>query len=479
MFSRYHCILLKIQMERKNKTSNRLSMSLLLLLVVLTFSKCKKGSDAANPENPLTQTETNLAATSTTSGVKSLETFTIASDGGFAYKIYDVPGTGDSGSQPTISTLKVFENGKELGPAHSNHAEIRSLGKGRYSHWLNSLYISASDNSDPRTNGRKYTYSLDGSTSSVVTPPVTNPIVPPVTAPVESGAIIGYAMVDGKTTGGTGGQTVVVTSYSALKSAATSNTAMIIKVSGKITGTGFISVASNKTILGEKGSSLEGVGLLMYGTSNVIIRNMTIRNVVTYSNIVIKEGAHHVWVDHCDLSSDRNHGWDYYDGLLDVGNRADYVTLSYNRLHDNHIPMLIGFGDNNTNDIGKLRVTVYKNYFYNVSERQPCTRFGYMHVFNNYMQNGSGYGIGVTMGATVRTDNNYFENQQYPIYTEFNAKPGFVSGASTNIYKGSGANKISTAASTWVPTYEYKSELIPAANVPAVVMANAGATLTL
>jgi len=454
-------------------------MSLLLLLVALTFSKCKKGSDAATPENPLTLTDTDVAAVSTTSGIKSLQALQIASDGGFAYKIYGLPVSGDSESKPTASTMKVFENGKELGAAHSNHEDIRKIGKGRFSHWLNAVIISTSDNTDPRTNGRKYTYSLDGSTGSSVTPPVTNPVAPPTaTIPQGSETIIGYAMVDGKTTGGTGGQTTTVTSYSALKSAVSSNTAAIIKVSGKITGTGFINVGSNKTILGLKGSSLEGVGLLMYGTSNVIIRNMTIRNVVTYSNIVIKEGAHHVWVDHCDLSSDRNHGWDYYDGLLDVGNRADYVTLSYNRLHDNHIPMLIGFGDANTNDIGKLRVTVYKNYFYNVSERQPCTRFGYMHVFNNYLQNGSGYGVGVTMGATVRTDNNYFENQHYAIYTDFNAKPGFVSGVNTNIYKGTGVNKISTAASTWVPTYEYKSELIPAADVPAVVMANAGATLT-
>nr|WP_068893329.1 pectate lyase [Pedobacter panaciterrae] len=449
-------------------------MSLLLLLVVLTFSKCKKGSDAANPENPLTQTDTNLAAVTTTSGIKTLNVSKANSDGGFSYKVYEIPVSGDSGTGST-STMKVFENGKELGPGHSNHADIRSIGKGRFSHWLNTVYISASDNTDPRTNGRTYTYSLDGSTNAVVKPPVT----PPVTSPVESGAIIGYASVDGKTTGGIGGQTIAVSSYAALRDALALNAAAIIQVSGRITGTGYLNVKSNKTILGLKGSSLEGVGLLIYGTSNVIIRNMTIKNVVKYSNIVIKEGAHHVWVDHCDLSSDRNHGWDYYDGLLDVGNRSDYVTLSWNRLHDNHVPMLIGFGDQNTNDIGKLRVTVYKNYFYNVSERQPCTRFGYMHVFNNYMQNGSGYAVGVTMGATVRTDNNYFENQQYPIYTEFNSKPGFVSGATTNIYKNSGANRISTAASTWVPTYEYKSELIPAADVPAVVMAKAGATLTL
>ncbi|SHG02519.1 pectate lyase family protein [Pedobacter caeni] len=451
-------------------------MSLLLLLVVLTFSKCKKGSDVVPFENQSDLTEAARGNGSIITGIKTINVGSAVSDGGFSYKVINIPGTSDSGNSPSVSTLQVFENGKALGPAHAMHADIRDKGKGLFSHWSGGLYFSASDNTDPRSNGRTYTYSLDGSGNSAITPPVT----PPITNPEKPGsgtAAIGFASVDGKTTGGLGGQTVTVTSLSALKNAVESSSALIILVSGKITGTGYLNVKSNKTIQGLAGSSMEGVGLMIYGSNNVIVQNMTIRNVVTYSNIIIKEGAHHIWIDHCDLSSDRTHGWDYYDGLLDVGKRADYVTLSWNRLHDSHIPMLIGFGDENTDDIGHLRVTVNNNYFYNVSERQPSTRFGYIHVFNNYLQNGSGYGIGVTMGATVRTDNNYFENQAIPIFTEYNAKPGYVSGAETNIYANSKANRISTASSTWTPAYEYKSVLIAAANVPAVVSAGAGATL--
>jgi pectate lyase len=159
---------------------------------------------------------------------------------------------------------------------------------------------------------------------------------------------------------------------------------------------------------------------------------------------------------------------------LEVTDRSNYVTISNNKFHDSHIAFLIGSGDLQTTDIGYLKVTMYGNYFYNISERQPSTRFGFMHVFNNYFYNGSGYTIGATMGATVRTDNNYFENQANPIYTEYNAKPGYVSGASTNFYKNSGSNKISTAASNWIPPYEYQSMLIPAADVATKVMAEAG-----
>ncbi|MBI2302833.1 MAG: hypothetical protein HYU66_28335 [Armatimonadetes bacterium] len=55
------------------------------------------------------------------------------------------------------SELVLLEDGKPLGPAHSSHADIRKLGEGRWSHWgSNMVWFSASDNSDPRTNGREY-----------------------------------------------------------------------------------------------------------------------------------------------------------------------------------------------------------------------------------------------------------------------------------------------------------------------------------
>lgn len=61
------------------------------------------------------------------------------------------------------SDCVLTEDGKSLGPAHAGHADIRTLGKGRYSHWTSGgLYFSASDNSDPRTNGRKYVLSSPG-----------------------------------------------------------------------------------------------------------------------------------------------------------------------------------------------------------------------------------------------------------------------------------------------------------------------------
>lgn len=57
----------------------------------------------------------------------------------------------------SASALRLYEDGRELGPARASHADIRAQGSGRFSHWGEQLYFSSSDNSDPRSNRRRYT----------------------------------------------------------------------------------------------------------------------------------------------------------------------------------------------------------------------------------------------------------------------------------------------------------------------------------
>jgi len=68
------------------------------------------------------------------------------------------PGDGWKGRPE--STLQLFENGNPLGPPHAVHNDIRSKGRGRFSHWKTRLYFSTSDNTDPRTNGRSYAWRI-------------------------------------------------------------------------------------------------------------------------------------------------------------------------------------------------------------------------------------------------------------------------------------------------------------------------------
>lgn len=61
------------------------------------------------------------------------------------------------------SRLRLREDGKPLGPAHSLHVDIRQFGGGRFSHWDGAIWFSALDSSDPRTNGRTYSASTTAS----------------------------------------------------------------------------------------------------------------------------------------------------------------------------------------------------------------------------------------------------------------------------------------------------------------------------
>lgn len=72
----------------------------------------------------------------------------------------DVP-AGDDVGAPIKSTLRLYEDGMELGPPHAVHDQIRRQGGGRFSHWNRGLYFSTSDGSDPLVNGRRYTFRVD------------------------------------------------------------------------------------------------------------------------------------------------------------------------------------------------------------------------------------------------------------------------------------------------------------------------------
>jgi hypothetical protein len=66
---------------------------------------------------------------------------------------HGAPGDSNGGNG---SALRLFEDGLELGPSRSTHADVRRFGEGRFSHWGTDLYFSSSDGSAPESNGRTY-----------------------------------------------------------------------------------------------------------------------------------------------------------------------------------------------------------------------------------------------------------------------------------------------------------------------------------
>jgi hypothetical protein len=82
-----------------------------------------------------------------------------------------VTGCRQASSHHGPSSAVLLENGISLpGPANAPHDDIRRLGGGRYSFWRSSVYFSTPDNSDPRANGRIYTFMVESGVRWVVLP---------------------------------------------------------------------------------------------------------------------------------------------------------------------------------------------------------------------------------------------------------------------------------------------------------------------
>ena len=65
----------------------------------------------------------------------------------------------DSADNTERSDIELYEDEKPLGPAHSVHRDVGTIGQGRFSHWrfaYSMFLFSSSDNTDPNTNGRNY-----------------------------------------------------------------------------------------------------------------------------------------------------------------------------------------------------------------------------------------------------------------------------------------------------------------------------------
>jgi len=310
-------------------------------------------------------------------------------------------------------------------------------------------------------------------TTTTSRPPTTTTSQPP---PPPPGGLVGWATQGGGTTGGAGGATVTVTSLSALTTAAASTSAQVIRVSGMFSCSEDVRVASNKTILGVgSNSGLNGCGLNIRDVSNVIVRNLRIGFVQAGNgngDAIHIDHATRIWIDHNDLSSDRTHGTDFYDGLVDMTHAADFITVSWNFIHDHIKCALIGHSDSNASeDVGHLRISYHHNFVSNCDSRNPRVRFGNpIHVFNNYYANIADYAVASTIQGGVLVEGNYFENVPDPFHLGEGSSPAGSLVARNNFFVNSGSGQ--TGGSVAGIPYGYT--LDAASSVKSIVQSGAG-----
>ncbi len=303
-------------------------------------------------------------------------------------------------------------------------------------------------------------------------------------------SLAGFATLAGGTSGGYGGNNITVTTGTELQAAInnkpkTRNSPLVIYVAGTITpanspGLSKIEIKERYDIsilgVGTLGE-FDGIGIRIFRASNIILRNLKVHHVTTGDKdcINIEGPADHIWVDHCELYNEfQGVHQDYYDGLLDAKSDAEYITFSWNYLHDSWKASLIGFSDSDNFD---RKVTYHHNYFRNINSRLPLFRFGTGHVFNNYYQDVASTAANSRMGACLKIENNFFKNVNNPYVTAYSSQDGFgdISGNTleNSPFKYASDTRELTACSLEIP-YPYEHVLHATADVPDVVKQNAG-----
>ena len=133
--------------------------------------------------------------------------------------------------------------------------------------------------------------------------------------------------------------------------------------------------------------------------------------------------ATHVWIDHNRFADLRTrdetqplyfgHRYQVHDGLLDITNESDLVTVSWNQFASHDKAMLIGNSDSAPEDRERLRVTLHHNLFDGIGQRTPRVRYGKVHVYNNLYRADKNTNYRSSWGAGVESqiyaENNYFE----------------------------------------------------------------------
>lgn len=122
-------------------------------------------------------------------------------------------------------------------------------------------------------------------------------------------------------------------------------------------------VGNNTSILGHRNVDIQGFGFQIDRASNIIIRNLRIHHCID-TDAISATYSNNIWIDHNEFWSDREHGFDYYDGLVDITRGSDWVTVSWNVFRDHWKTSLVG-GEPDARDVegDKYHITYHHNHW--------------------------------------------------------------------------------------------------------------------
>lgn len=189
---------------------------------------------------------------------------------------------------------------------------------------------------------------------------------------------------------------------------------------GQLNSSGYLQVKGKKNY-SEMNMTVEGIGddayaygwgILLRYTGNVEVRNLGLM-LFPDDGISLDTGNANVWVHNNDLfygtaggDADQAKG----DGSTDLKKGSTNITISYNHYWDSGKAALVGLSES-----AEFFATFHHNWFDHSDSRHPRIRVASVHIYNNFYDGVSKYGVGVTTGASAFVESNYFRHTKYPM----------------------------------------------------------------
>ena len=173
-------------------------------------------------------------------------------------------------------------------------------------------------------------------------------------------------------------------------------------------------------------ATFHGFGILVRNCRYVELRNLGVM-MHPEDGISFDTDNEHLWGHNLDIFYGENKGGDKAkgDGSFDVKGTL-YATVSANHYWDS------GKCNLNSNKDEVDYVTYHHNWFDHSDSRHPRVRVSkHLHVFNNYYDGNSKYGVGATTASCIFVEKNYFRHCKYPM---------LISKQGSDIHNGTGTS---------------------------------------
>lgn len=199
-------------------------------------------------------------------------------------------------------------------------------------------------------------------------------------------------------------------------------------------------------------ATIHGFGFLLRNAESVELRNFGIMYFMDDA-VSLDTDNLHCWVHNLDIyygqkgsDSDQAKG----DGSIDIKSDSRYITVDNCHFWDSGKSSLCGM----TSESGPNWITYHHNWFDHSDSRHPRIRTMSVHVYNNYYDGISKYGVGAAKDSEAFAENNYFRDCKYPLLSSMQGSD--IAGGGKGTFSGENGGVIKSFGNVMRGSFTYR-----------------------